>query len=113
LISCLQLYTLFACLLLVIQSFGGNPDAVTLFGESAGAMSACLHMLMDGAGVLFHKVIMQSNPLGYKYRSVTVANFLGQAVKRGKCSQQRDSHTTNNINLSIQGSSVPEIYCSL
>eukprot|EP00953_Heterococcus_sp_UTEX-ZZ885_P032159 16806-Heterococcus_DN1.PRE.5 len=63
-------------------SFGGNPDAVTLFGESAGAMSACLHMLMDGAGVLFHKIIMQSNPLGYKYRSVTVANFLGQAVKR-------------------------------
>jgi carboxylesterase type B len=46
-------------------------------------MSACLHMLMNGAGVLFHKVIMQSNPLGYKYRSVTVANFLGQAVKRG------------------------------
>jgi carboxylesterase type B len=40
-------------------------------------------MQMDGAGQLFHSVIMQSNPSGYRYRSITVANFLGQAVKRG------------------------------
>jgi carboxylesterase type B len=37
---------------------------------------------MDGAGRLFHRVIMQSNPFSYHYRSLTVANFLGQAVKR-------------------------------
>lgn len=30
---------------------------------------------------LFHAVIMQSNPLGYKYRSITVANFIGNAYK--------------------------------
>ncbi|KAG5186546.1 Alpha/Beta hydrolase protein [Tribonema minus] len=66
-----------------IENFGGDPDCVTLFGESAGAMSAGLHMHMDGAGTLFHGVIMQSNPLGYKFRSITIANFMGQAVKRG------------------------------
>lgn len=49
---------------------------------------------MEGAGRLFHKVIMQSNPFSYHYRSLTVANFLGQAVKRGidcqdlKCMQE-------------------------
>ncbi|CAN0477572.1 unnamed protein product, partial [Ascophyllum nodosum] len=29
------------------------------------------------------QVVMQSNPLGYRFRSVTVANFLGEAMKRG------------------------------
>jgi carboxylesterase type B len=30
---------------------------------------------------MFQAVIMQSNPLGYKYRSITVANFIGRAFK--------------------------------
>jgi carboxylesterase type B len=30
---------------------------------------------------LFHAVIMQSNPLGYKYRTLQVANFIGEAYK--------------------------------
>lgn len=33
---------------------------------------------MSGAGRLFHRVIMQSNPFSYHYRSLTIANFLGQ-----------------------------------
>jgi hypothetical protein len=48
------------------------------------------HLLMDGPSKLFHRVIMQSNPFSYQYRSMTVANFLGQAVKRGMdCSDLR------------------------
>jgi len=49
---------------------------------------------MDGAGRLFHRAIMQSNPFSYHYRGLTVANFIGQAVKRGvdcndlKCLQE-------------------------
>lgn len=43
-----------------IASFGGNPDSVTLFGESAGAHSVGLLMTSPLATGLFHKAIMQS-----------------------------------------------------
>eukprot|EP00588_Corethron_pennatum_P030297 CAMPEP_0194337608 /NCGR_PEP_ID=MMETSP0171-20130528/76876_1 /TAXON_ID=218684 /ORGANISM="Corethron pennatum, Strain L29A3" /LENGTH=253 /DNA_ID=CAMNT_0039101451 /DNA_START=1 /DNA_END=759 /DNA_ORIENTATION=- len=65
-----------------VKSFGGDPDQITLFGESAGAVMIGLHLLMDGAGTKFHRAIMQSDPTGYSFRSVAVANFLGDALKR-------------------------------
>lgn len=64
-----------------IRHFGGDPENVTLFGESAGAVMTVLHLMMDGAGYLFHKAIIQSNPLGLQLRSVVVADFLGEALK--------------------------------
>lgn len=43
-----------------IQSFGGNPDNVTVAGESAGALSILLLMTSPKAEGLFDKVIAQS-----------------------------------------------------
>lgn len=43
-----------------IAAFGGDPDNVTLFGHSAGAMSAGFLLASNVTTGLFHRVIMQS-----------------------------------------------------
>jgi para-nitrobenzyl esterase len=45
-----------------IAAFGGDPDDVTLFGESSGAWSACYLMSSPQSQGLFHRVILQSGP---------------------------------------------------
>lgn len=43
-----------------IGAFGGDPDNVTIFGESAGGTAVCLLMVMPQAEGLFKKVIAES-----------------------------------------------------
>ena len=43
-----------------IAGFGGDPDNVTIFGESAGGASVTLLPLVEGSHEYFHRVIAQS-----------------------------------------------------
>ena len=43
-----------------IGAFGGDPSNVTMFGQSAGAGSACVQLVSPGSAGLFHKVILES-----------------------------------------------------
>jgi para-nitrobenzyl esterase len=46
-----------------VAEFGGDPDNVTIFGESGGGAKVSVLMAMDEAEGLFHRGIVQSGPL--------------------------------------------------
>ena len=50
-----------------VKAFGGDPDDVTIMGESAGAASAALHMVSPRSCGLFNKVILQSSGINPRW----------------------------------------------
>ncbi|GAB2636329.1 carboxylesterase family protein [Nocardia goodfellowii] len=49
-----------------ITAFGGNPASITIFGQSAGGDSVLSLAASPAARGLFHRVIAQSAPLGFR-----------------------------------------------
>ncbi|KAF2033437.1 alpha/beta-hydrolase [Setomelanomma holmii] len=59
-----------------VIGFGGDARKVTVFGESAGAVSICCHMLshVPSSGPLFQRVVLMSGVLGPMMTPQPVAN---------------------------------------
>ena len=72
-----------------IDGFGGDPGNVTIFGESAGAMSVCTLLAMPAAEGLFHRAIAESGaahntigPSSVRQVGARLAAALGTAPTR-------------------------------
>jgi para-nitrobenzyl esterase len=63
-----------------IAQFGGDPDNVTLFGESAGAIDAGQLMVSPLSAGLFRRVISESGPIFGPARTLSQAEGFGRAV---------------------------------
>src|SRR5690349_7063516 len=61
-----------------ISAFGGDPDQVTVFGQSAGGGSVAALLAMPRAAGLFRRAIVQSMP--GKFYTLDLAEDLGRAI---------------------------------
>ncbi|CAN9499150.1 unnamed protein product [Ophioblennius macclurei] len=61
-----------------IHNFGGNPDSVTIFGESAGGVSVSLLLLSPLSDGLFHRAIAESGTAGM---DTLVSNDVARTAK--------------------------------
>ena len=64
-----------------IAKFGGDPDNVTIFGESGGGAKSCMLMAMPSAQGLFHKAIVQSGPSVETMDAATATDTARQMMK--------------------------------
>ena len=80
-----------------IEYFGGNPNSVTIFGESAGSLSVALHLLSPLSNGLFQRAIIQSGPaLNPVWAPISQKNALQYAhllAKELNCDLE-DAHMT-------------------
>ena len=106
-------------------AFGGDPDNVTVIGESSGAMSVCNLLASPVARPLFHRAIAQSGAanhvatraqadetaaiaraeLGCDPRDAQIEQLL--AAQRGTIRRLRPSHHTNPLRPHVDDDLLP------
>lgn len=75
-----------------IADFGGNPDNVTLFGESAGGSSIHIHTISSKSRKLFHKSICQSGTALMEWVRQSNAEEKSKILARNLGCTATDSH---------------------
>jgi para-nitrobenzyl esterase len=89
-----------------IQAFGGDPDQVTIFGESAGGGSVAALLAMPRAAGLFHRAIAQSVPCAFFTPELAADIAAACAAELGLRSTVADLSTVAPARLSAAGDAV-------
>nr|AAK09373.1 acetylcholinesterase precursor [Schizaphis graminum] len=77
-----------------IKLFGGNPNNVTLFGESAGAVSVSLHLLSPLSRNLFNQAIMESGSSTAPWAILSREESFNRGLKLAKAMGCPDDRNT-------------------
>ena len=78
-----------------IANFGGDSESITIFGESAGALSVALHLTSPLSDRLFQRAIMQSDTaVGSAWAPISPQRALGvgkMLIKEVGCDQEENT----------------------
>ena len=73
-----------------IKNFGGDPEKITLIGQSAGGCSINLLPLLDGTDGLFKRIISQSGPLSLTFSPQESKKLVEELKKKLGSSKMED-----------------------
>lgn len=85
-----------------IERFGGDPDNVTIFGESAGAISVLAHVASPLSSGLFHRAILQSCSVAAVSPTTGLASAEATGVALATAAGCTDQTPENLRNLSTR-----------
>lgn len=83
-----------------IANFGGNPNKVTIFGQSAGAESIAIMMASPHGAGLFQQAIIQSEPWSVPYRTLPEAKRFGDKLAKTVGCEPRNMTCLRSISTS-------------
>lgn len=89
-----------------VQDLGGDPERITVMGQSAGASSICAMLARKPR---FARAILQSAALGRGFRSAEQADALGQAFLRAAGADTLDAARELPVAALLQAQQAPAV----